>query len=159
MDPSDVADRGPTLVLEEYFEGRSKAWGMFHDRFGNLRRRFVVDLVGTWDADTQTLTLDEDFVYDDGETEKRIWVITKTGPNTYTGTADGVVGTATGVSAGPVLNWHYDFDLGVGGRTVRVHFDDWMILIDDEVLLNRARVSKWGITLGQVELSFKKLPD
>ena len=54
----------PTFSLEDYFEGK-QAWGMFHDRFGNLKRTFKVDITGTLKSDT--LTLDEKFLYDDGE--------------------------------------------------------------------------------------------
>ena len=47
-------------------------------------------------------------------------------------------------------------DLKMGDDLLRVRFDDWMFLQPDGVLLNRARVSKWGIEIGQVTLVFKK---
>jgi hypothetical protein len=31
-----------------------------------------------------------------------------------------------------------------------------MLLIDDQVMLNRAVFSKWGIRMGEVTLSFRK---
>ena len=34
--------------------------------------------------------------------------------------------------------------------------DDWMYLIDDRVMLNRATMSKFGVRLGEVFLSFTK---
>jgi len=37
-----------------------------------------------------------------------------------------------------------------------VQFDDWMFLVDERVMLNRATMSKFGITLGEVLLSFTK---
>jgi hypothetical protein len=37
-----------------------------------------------------------------------------------------------------------------------VHFNDWMFLQPSGVLLNRARVSKFGITIGEVTLAFMK---
>ena len=37
----------PRLVLEEFFAGRSAVYGIFEDRFGNLRRQFRVNLSGT----------------------------------------------------------------------------------------------------------------
>jgi NOL1/NOP2/fmu family ribosome biogenesis protein len=37
-----------------------------------------------------------------------------------------------------------------------VQFDDWMYLMDERVMLNKARMSKWGIYLGEVTLSFTK---
>ena len=144
----------PRFVLEEYFDGSTKAWGMFHDRFGNLKRQFVVDIFGTWDGNI--LTLDEHFEYSDGETERRVWKITKLDENNYTGTAGDVIGKAKGTSYGNALNWNYIMDLGVGKQTLRVRFNDWMFLQPEGVLLNRAEISKWGIQLGIVTLSFSK---
>ena len=154
MKPEDFADREPRFLIEEYFAGKTRAWGIFQDRFGTLRRQFVVDIDGTWDG--ETLTLVEDFVYDDGETEQRTWVIRKTGAHSYEGQADGVIGTATGESYGNVLNWRYDFALKVGSGTWNVSFDDWMFLQSDGVMLNRAVVSKFGIELGEVTIAFGK---
>jgi hypothetical protein len=39
-----------------------------------------------------------------------------------------------------------------------VQFDDWMFQMDEQVLLNRATMSKFGIRLGEVTLAFRKLP-
>ncbi|MDX5361634.1 MAG: DUF3833 domain-containing protein [Alphaproteobacteria bacterium] len=156
MNVQDFKGREPRLVIEDYFAGRTLAWGMFHDRFGNLRREFEVTIDGTWDEAAQTLTLVEDFVYADGEEERRVWTIVKTGPNTYTGTADGVVGTAEGEAQGNTLNWRYTFALPVGESVWNVQFDDWLYLQPGGALLNRAVVSKFGLTLGEVSLAFVK---
>ena len=44
----ELFDSAPMeLVLEKYFEGQTRAWGLFQDRFGNIRREFVVDITGT----------------------------------------------------------------------------------------------------------------
>jgi hypothetical protein len=43
-------------------------------------------------------------------------------------------------------------------RFLNVQFDDWMFLLDDAVMLNRAVMSKWGIRLGEVTLAFRKSP-
>ena len=39
---------------------------------------------------------------------------------------------------------------------MRVKFDDWMWLLDDDRLLNRAYVSRYGVRLGEVILFFEK---
>ena len=54
------------------------AKGQFQDVFGTVRRRFDVVVTGTWDG--ETLKLVEDFDYEDGTTEQRIWRLKKTGP-------------------------------------------------------------------------------
>mgnify|MGYP001252951478 CR=1 FL=1 len=157
MKPEDFSNRGPRLVLEDYFEGKTRAWGMFHDRFGALRREFVVDITGTWDG--TTLTLDEEFDYADGEQDRRIWTIKKIDDNNYTGTAGDIIGSARGISFGNALNWTYDMNLKVGDGTWRVTFDDWMFLQPGGVLLNRATVTKFGLQLGTVTLSFSRVED
>ena len=157
MKPEDFADRVPKLVLEDYFLGQTRAWGIFEDRFGDVRREFVVDIDGTWDG--RELVLDERFAYADGEKDRRVWRIVRTGEHAYRGEADDVVGAANGVVYGNALNWQYEFDLNVNDRTWRVTFDDWMFLQPDGVLINRAKVRKWGIELGTVTLFFRKADD
>jgi hypothetical protein len=154
MNPIDFKDSEPKLVLEEYFSGNTRAWGIFEDRFGKLRRQFTVDIAGTWDG--RELVLDERFAYSDGERDRRVWKIVKTGDHSYEGRTGDVVGTAAGLAYGNTLNWRYDMDLKVGDDTWRVHFNDWMFLQPNRVLINRARVSKFGIEIGEVTLFFMK---
>lgn len=157
MNIEDRADRTPELVLEDYFAGETRAWGIFEDRFGNLRRQFEVAITGR--VDGGTLTLDERFAFADGATDRRVWTIRKTGTNSYEGHSDDTVGVARGRVCGNALNWAYHIDLAVGGRTLRVRFDDWLYLQPGGVLINRAYVSKWGIGIGQVTLFFRRLDD
>lgn len=145
----------PTLFLEEYFNGQTRAWGLFEDRFGNVKRQFVVNITGTWDG--TTLTLNEDFIYNNGETENRIWKIKKSGDKNYSGTTQESIGVAEGAVEGNAFQWEYDFNLKVEDSTWKVHFDDWMFLQSDGVLINKATVTKWGLKLGTVFLSFQKL--
>jgi hypothetical protein len=155
MKPTDFKNSMPRLEIEKYFSGKTQAWGIFEDRFGKLRRQFTVDITGTWDG--KELTLVEQFQYRDGEQDERIWRITKMGDHAYEGKADDIIGVAKGESYGNSLNWQYDMDLKIGGGTVQVHFNDWMYLQPSGVLLNRARVTKLGIEIGSVTLSFLKL--
>ncbi len=77
--PNDFKDHTPKLDLFEYFQGQTKAWGLFEDRFGKVRRQFQVDIQGT--VADGTLTLDESFRYDDGELARRVWTIRSDGPD------------------------------------------------------------------------------
>ncbi|NNU79821.1 DUF3833 domain-containing protein [Halovulum dunhuangense] len=143
------------LNLEEYFDGELRAWGQFQDRFGTVRRRFEVDILGDWDG--ERLRLVEDFTYEDGSTEQRVWTLRKTGPDTWEGTAPGVIGTATGEERGDSFNWRYVIDLPVPDGTLRVAFDDWMWLLDERRLLNRAYMDRFGVEIGEVVIFFEKL--
>ncbi|MEM8916558.1 MAG: DUF3833 family protein, partial [Pseudomonadota bacterium] len=136
MKPEAFAGREPKLVLEDYFVGQSRAWGIFEDRFGNLRSQFSVDIVGY--MEDGELVLEEDFLFDTGDTDRRVWRIKRTGENTYEGRANDVHGVAEGKAFGNALTWNYVVDLDMGTRTVAVRFTDWMFLQDDGVLINRA---------------------
>lgn len=152
MKPEDFVDATPRFQPEIYFDGKVKAWGVFEDRFGKLRRQFTVDIDGSWDG--KQLVLDEHFLYSDGEKQRRVWTIEKIDTHTYTGKAGDVIGTAQGRSFGNALRWTYDMDLKVGDGLWRVSFDDWMFLQPGGVLINRAVVRRWGIEIGTVTLSF-----
>jgi hypothetical protein len=154
MKIEDFKETTPRLILEDYFAGRTVGWGIFEDRFGNLRREFKVDIAGTWDG--KTLTMVEDFVYSDGEIDQRIWRVEKVDDHRYRGRADDVIGVAEGTVEGKALTWTYEVMLDIGGTERKVRFTDWLFLQDDEVLINRASVTKFGIELGTLTLFFRK---
>ena len=152
-----LADRQPHLTLEKFFEGKSVAYGIFEDRFGNLRRQFRVNLTGTVNGDQ--LILEEQFLYEDGEKAERIWTIDKLGSSNdgtvrYQGRASDVDGRASGRVSGNGLNWRYDVILKMGGRDLEVHFDDWIYQQSEDVAINRAYVSKFGVEIGSVTIVF-----
>ena len=147
----------PRLVLEEFFAGQSVAYGIFEDRFGNLRRQFRVNLSGQLDG--SRLVLDEEFLYDDGERASRIWTIdrlgsAKDGVVSYSGRAADVKAAAYGAQVGNALNWQYDITLEMSGMNLDVHFDDWIYKQDEDIAINRAFVTKFGVEIGSVTIVF-----
>ncbi len=152
--PADYAREVPRLDLRSYFDGPLTAHGLFTDRSGKVLRRFTVRMVGRWEGNQGVL--DEDFLYSDGERQRRVWRLTDLGQGRYSGRADDVVGEAIGQAAGNALNWRYTLALPVDGRVWHVQFDDWMYQMDARVMLNKAVMSKFGITLGEVTLAFTK---
>ncbi len=151
---SDYAAEQPALDLRRYFDGPIEAHGMFQDRGGAVVKRFTVRMEGRWEGEQGVL--DEHFLYPDGTRERRIWRLTHHGNGRYTGRADDVVGEANGQIAGNAFRWAYTLKLPVDGKSYEVQFDDWMYLIDERVMLNRAAMSKFGLRLGEVTLSFYK---
>lgn len=144
-----------TLDVVRYFSGRTRAWGVVIDRRGRAQRRFCVDIQGS--VVDNGLMLEEEFSFDDGASDRRVWTITHDG-NGISGRADDVVGTARGSIQGPSLTWRYDLMLPVGRRRVRVAFDDLMVLADHETLLSRAVIRKLGIRVAEVFIAFKRFP-
>lgn len=152
--PENFKGREPAFIIEDYFQGETRAYGIFEDRFGKLRREFTVEIDGK--MEDGVLVLDERFFYKDGETDRRVWKISKTGAHSYEGWAADIIGTAQGRSFGNALTWSYDMDLKVGEEYWRVGFEDWFYLQPDGVLLNRARITRFGIEIGTLTLVFLK---
>ena len=158
VDPQVYRKEQPALDLARYFAGTLEGHGMVLDRGGEVQRRFVVLIRATWNGDVGTL--DEDFTWSDGKKERRVWTLRRSVPDgsRWIGTAPDVIGEAQGVVAGNALNWSYTLDLATGSGRYKVAFDDWMFLIDDRVMLNRAVMSFYGVRVGEVLISFRKLP-
>ena len=144
------------LLLEEYFLGSLYADGVLFDRRGRVRRRFHVDMQGAWEAEWGTLQ--ESFVFDDGERQQRTWRLHRLPPQRgvrcYEASADDVVGPAVGYAAGAELRWSYVLELALGARRVRVRMDDRMYLLDGGRLLNRTEMRKFGVRVASLLIVF-----
>jgi len=151
---SDFAGQKPALDMREYFNGTLDAYGVFTDRSGAVVKRFTVVMRCSWTGEDGVL--DEDFTYSDGTTQKRIWRLKHLGNGRYSGTAGDVIGQALGETQGNTFRWGYTLALPVDGSVWNVEFDDWMYLMDARVMLNKATMSKFGVRLGEVTLSFVK---
>jgi hypothetical protein len=161
VDPKVYAGEKPTLDLRRYFDGLIEGHGMVTDRSGQVTRRFVVTIRASWQGEAGrdlVGTLDEDFVWSDGVKEKRIWTLRPgAAPGQWIGTAADVLGQANGVVSGNALNWTYTLAYKTAdGKTFNIAFDDWMFLIDERVMLNRAVMTFWGWRVGEVLISFTR---
>ena len=154
MDVNRYANETPALDLKQYFNGKLIGHGVVMSRGGEVKRRFVVAITGTVIADT--ITLDEQFTWSDGVKDSRTWTLKGLDDNQWQGSPRDVVGVAAGRVAGNALNWRYVLALPVDGKTYHVNFNDWMYLIDDKVMINKAVISKFGFRLGEVLISFTK---
>lgn len=158
----DYARETPLLDLRRYFNGTVDAYGVFTDRSGKVVKRFTVVMHCSWQGPPgrETGVLDEDFLYSDGTRQKRVWTLQREpgegGQGRYVGSAGDVVGAASGEERGNAFYWTYTLSLPLEGRIIEVQFDDWMYLMSERVMLNRATMRKWGVTLGEVTLSFSK---
>ncbi len=152
-----TAGRRHGLSLEDYFAGRTKGWGLVEDRFGRLRRRFTMEIVG--EALPEGLRLDERIQFDDGEDSARTWLLTALGGGRYEGRTHDLVGRALGRVAKDSFQWRYRLRLPIGGRRMVVDFDDRMHVLPDGVMINRAGLSKFGIGLAQVTITFRRVRD
>ena len=148
--PAAAAD----LRLETFFAGHTKATGSFR-AINGVKRTFEVDLTGRWNG--KTLTLREDFVYDDGERDTKTWRFTRTGPDTYSGTREDVIGTTTVRLDGNRAHFSYRVDLDPGpGRNVVRFFDTLELSDDGRSIRNTANVFKGPLPVARVRVDFTR---
>ena len=145
---------GSCFELTKFLEGRTFAWGIFEDRFGKLRRRFSVEMNGHWQDDV--FVLEESFIYDTGDEEKRTWRVLASTPQVFSATCSDCVGAAVGSCDADSIRMRYRFRLTIQKRVVLVDFDDCIYRMGEGIAVNRARMSKWGIRLGELSLFFRK---
>ena len=149
-----AGEGGPALDITEFFLGRTKAYGLFEDRFGRPRRSFNVVIDGAWDG--EIFVLREDFLYDDGSRERRQWRIAPQGGGDFTATAPDCVGVSYGKAGPGRWRMRYAFMLRLKKRLVAVSFDDQVYKVDGRLAINRATASKWGVRLGQVLIVYER---
>lgn len=144
---------GRSFVLEKELLGQGIGSGVFRNTLSGSERRFTVAFRGRKTA--AGVDLAEDIAYADGEKERHVWRFTRTGPGTYEGRRDDVVGVAKGRVTGNTLKLSYEVKLKTGGSTAQVKFDDTLVLTGPGRVVNKATVSKFGVPVGTVDLSFR----
>ena len=154
MKPEDFKNTEPEIKIEKYFEGQVKAWGILQDRKGKVTRQFEANMLGKFE--NNILTLEEDFFWKDGETQRRVWKIKKIDKHNYIGTAPDVVGEAKGVSYGSAFKFEYNLLIPFKGKNIKIRFDDWIFKQDEKVAINRATLTKFGFKVGELTVFFEK---
>lgn len=151
--PED-ADAARPFIIERDLAGKTVGRGRFKSITG-ADRGFTAYLDGAYDG--QTLTLIEDFIYDDGEKDRKTWRLTRLPNGDWSGVREDVVGTARGWQDGPAFRLDYLVDIPTknGGKR-RVGFRDVLILRPDGVIYNKANVGWRGLGVGGVELEISR---
>ncbi|MFT5219739.1 MAG: hypothetical protein ACI9LO_001877 [Planctomycetota bacterium] len=150
----DYADNKPILVVEQFFNGSLSAHGIVKDRSGRVIRYFNADIEASWNNGTGTL--DENFVFDDGELQRRIWTLQPDGAGGYRGTANDVIGASKLRVSGNSLFLKYDLRIPYGDSTIDIAIDDRMYLISEKRLINESVMTKWGFEVGRLMLVIVK---
>jgi len=148
QNPRDYADSGPLFSLKEHLSGEILSEGLIYGPTGKMTNSFVATMLGEWDGDSGTLS--ENFTYSNGAQQTRKWYL-KLGPNnTFTATADDIVGTAQGVISGSTVKMTYKIVLpeDSGGHTLTA--TDWLYRTENGVIMNRSELRKFGIKVAEL---------
>ena len=87
------------------------------------------------------------------------WQLKNLKQGKYDGSAEDVVGEASGQQIGFAFQWQYDLLVPIDGEAMQFSLDDWMYQIDEHRVFNRTKMKKLGVTLAEITLFFdKELP-
>ncbi len=151
----DFKNTTPEFIPQSYFNGNLKAYGMVKDRNGKIIRTFKGDLVGSWD-ENGVGTLDENFLYNDGEKLHRTWTMKPDGDKKFIATAGDIVGNASMIANGNTVMIDYTMRIPYGNRTIDIDVKDWLHLQNDGVILNHSKMKKFGIEVGELVITIIK---
>jgi len=153
---TDYVNNQPKLTAD-YFDGSMTAHGIVKNRSGKVIRYFNVDMLARRDGNG-VITLEEDFLFDDGEEQRRIWTLTPTQDNNYKASANDVVGSADMNFSGNALFMNYVLNIPYKKRSIDINVDDRMYLINPDMLVNESVLTKWGFRVGSLSLVIIKSP-
>jgi Protein of unknown function (DUF3833) len=144
-------------LLHDFFNGPMQAEGSFKSRIDGSERKFRVRMIANWSNHKKTLTLIENFYFQDGERGKKTWVFKQIANGRYEGTREDVIGLADVWQDGDTLKLRYNANLKKSdGNNIEVHFNDELVKISRNKVKNTATVHWWFLTVGDVELNINK---
>ena len=155
MKIEDFNNTKPEFIPQEYFNGKLRAYGIVKDRSGKITRTFKGEMIGSWDKNGIG-TLDEYFVYNDGEEMKRVWTLKPTGQKKFIATANDIVGESSMIANGNTVMIDYVMRTPYKSSTIDLSVQDWLHLQDDGVIINHSKMKKFGFVVGELIITIIK---
>ena len=155
MKIEDFNNTKPELIPQEYFNGKLRAYGIVKDRSGKITRTFKGEMIGSWDKNGIG-TLDEYFVYNDGEEMKRVWTLKPTGDKKFIATANDIIGESPMIANGNTVMLDYVMRTAYKDSTIDLSVQDWLHLQDDGVIINHSKLKKFGFVVGEIVITIIK---
>ena len=155
MKIEDFNNTKPEFIPQEYFNGKLRAYGIVKDRSGKITRTFKGEMIGSWDKNGIG-TLDEYFVYNDGEEMKRVWTLKPTGDKKFIATANDIIGESPMIANGNTVMINYVMRTPYKNSTIDLSVQDWLHLQDDGVIINHSKMKKFGFVVGELVITIIK---
>lgn len=155
MKIEDFNNTKPEFIPQEYFNGKLRAYGIVKDRSGKITRTFKGEMIGSWDKNGIG-TLDEYFVYNDGEEMKRVWTLKPTGDKKFIATANDIIGESPMIANGNTVMIDYVMRTPYKNSTIDLSVQDWLHLQEDGVIINHSKMKKFGFVVGELVITIIK---
>lgn len=151
----DFRHTTPELLPEKFLTGQLAGWGVLESPLGALMARYTI--AGNGIAVPNGVDFMETWTFDYGLVETLRWQIRRAGPGRYTGTEPKVEGEAQGEQAGCAFHWSYSRETPQqGGDSVKLNFDDWFYLIDNQTCIVRGSAGRLGLPFAIAHVTYRK---
>ncbi len=154
----DYAQNRPAFTPEEFFSGDLSAQGVVKNRSGKVIRYFSASIKAHWQNGQGTL--EEKFLFNDGEVQTRVWSLVPSSisgkSKTYVARAGDVIGDGKAEVAGNAMHLNYQLQISYNDKPLILNVDDWMWQVDANTIINESKLSKWGFTLGSIQLAISR---
>lgn len=155
--PVHYAGLGPKFDPKRDLNGKILCEGVIYGPFGRVTSRFVAQMAGKWDGNRCVLT--EHFQYDSGARQDREWQLVLGSGGTLRATAVDLVGAGRGVISGPAVQMRYKLRLPPEAGGYVITATDWMYLLDGGTIINRSLFTKFGLPVGELVATMRKVPE
>lgn len=150
-----MSPTGPVrpITLVGAFTGRHVGKGRFQIPIVGVDRGLTAVLYGRHSGNT--LSVSEHFLFDDGEKQHLTWHFTRTGPRSWSGRREDVVGEAKVEDLGTEIRLSYEANVVSKGSKTLLQFSDVLYRQENGVIINNAVVKKAGFPIGTTHLVFQ----
>ena len=155
MKIEDFNNTKPEFIPQEYFNGKLRAYVIVKDRSGKITRTFKGTMIGSWDKNGIG-TLDEYFVYNDGEEMKRVWTLKPTENKKFIAIVNDIIGESPMIANGNTVMLDYVMRTAYKDSTIDLSVQDWLHLQDDGVIINHSKLKKFGFVVGEIVITIIK---
>ncbi|WP_346294829.1 DUF3833 domain-containing protein [Rhodopseudomonas sp. P1] len=158
MSIKDFNGTTPVFLPERFFDGCLEGWAVLESLVGGLQKRAVIRAEGRWSEAEGTVHFTEVYRFDDGHEDTLHWAIHKVADGKYNGSEPRLEGPAEGYQAGCAFNWRYTRNTPQkDGGAVKLNFDDWFYLIEENACIVRGSAGRAGLPFGTAHVAYRKI--
>jgi hypothetical protein len=154
---SDDYAFGADFDIRTVLNGPIACDGIIYGPMGRVTSRFTAHFEASWDGNTGTMV--EEFHYDSGNVQNRVWILTLLDGGVIKAQADDVVGEGRGQQAGDAVFLKYKIKLSdaAGGHVLDAH--DWMYLMPNGTIMNRNQFRKFGFKVAELVATMRPIKE
>lgn len=152
-------NNSPKLDYKKLFTGKLKAYAVYFDFFGNQSNRFTIESDGKFDKKNNRIDMNQKITYADGDVESghAYAIFDDKDENHFLYKDHMMLNEGVYSQYGNAANVKYDLRVKRKNKSdIVVSCDDWLYMVDEKTGINRIKISKFGIKVGEIVMTIVK---